>query len=327
MIMKKKKNLKLIFALTFFTINFSQAQQIPQFVYGTVMPEFYNPAAIGITKSISVAAIGRSQWLNITGHPNSQAISFDSYFPSLNGGVGVLILNNIQGVQRNTNVMLGYSFETGKKNYRFGFGLRGGIIQSSVSGDKLISPEGDYSTIINHNDQHLPISLVTTTSPDFSAGIFFMNKFMNWGIASAHLLEPSLKFNKTSNDLSVDLNRIFSGTVSLKFNRKNALMIEPSAIVKYDINELQTEAVVRFHYKNLGWIGGGYRGGVKNNSDAVVGLLGVNTSENFFVGYAYEYSLSGLSAANYGSHEIILKFTTNLTRPAKPEKIIFTPRF
>lgn len=43
--------------------------------------------------------------------------------------------------------------------------------------------------------------------------------------------------------------------------------------------------------------------------DAISALVGFHLAKNFFVGYAYDYSLTGLDNYNDGSHEIILRYT------------------
>ncbi|GDX51743.1 hypothetical protein LBMAG27_07900 [Bacteroidota bacterium] len=324
----KKILLKLVILIFFCSVKFSFAQQIPQFAYGSLNPEFYNPGVSGITKSINASAIGRTQWLNISGHPTAQALNLSSYIPNLHGGLGLIILNSQQGVQRNTFAMVGYSFITGNNNHRFGVGVRGGIIQSTIDGTMLRAPDGFYSgSIINHNDGLLPINSVSSTSAEFSVGIFYLNKIMNVGIAGSHLLNPSLKYSATTGKLSIDEVRNISGSISFLINREKTISIKPSAFVKYNFNEFQSEGSVLLGYKKSGWIGAGYRGISSENPDAIIGFIGVTLNPNFEVGYAYEYSISKLSAANDGSHELMLHYSVSLTKPSKPEKIIFTPRF
>ncbi len=43
-------------------------------------------------------------------------------------------------------------------------------------------------------------------------------------------------------------------------------------------------------------------------NDAVSALVGLHISKSFFLGYAYDYSITGLESYNDGSHEIILKY-------------------
>ena len=266
---------------------------------------------------------GRSG-VGITGHPTAQAISISSYIPNLHGGVGFLVLNNQQGVQRNTCAMVGYSFIIGNNNHRFGIGVRGGIIQSSVDGIKLRASDGFYSgSINNHNDNLLPLNIVSTTSPEFSGGFFYLNKIMNVGIAGAHLLNPSLKYLSTNGKLSIDEVRNLSGSISFLINKEKTINIKPSLLVKYNFNEFQSETILLIGYKKLGWFGGGYRGMASNHPDAIIGFIGISLPSNLEVGYAYEYSISNLGASN----ELMLRYSLSLTKNAKPEKIIFTPRF
>lgn len=312
----------------FFCCEISVAQQIPQFAHGSLNPEFYNPAVCGITKSINVSAIGRSQWVSLTGHPTAQSLCLSSFVPRIHGGIGAIILNNQQGVQRNTYATIGYSFIAEKNNHRFGFGIRGGIIQSLIEGDKLRAPDGYYSGgILNHNDGLLPINSVSSMSPELSAGVFYMNKVMNFGISGSHFLNSSLKYSAYSGKLSIDEVKNIATSILFVVNNNKSIKIKPSAIIKYNFNELQTEASILFGFKKFGWIGSGYRGLNSNQPEAIIGFLAFNLSSNFEVGYAYEYSISKLSSSNDGSHELMMRYLLSLTKPAKPEKIIFTPRF
>ena len=326
----KKVLRSILFLILIFFISEQKicAQQLPQFAYGSVNPEFYNTAVSGIAKTINASAIGRTQWVNITGHPISQALIFSSYIQKLRGGLGLCIMNNQQGVQRNTYAMIGYSYIIETKKSRIGIGARAGIIQSSLNGSELKSPEGNYySNIFDHNDPFLPLNLVSSSTPDLSAGIFLLNKHISVGVAGAHLLQSKINYQLPSNNLQVNLERNLSASVSININKGGTLSFKPSIFAKYDFNNLQSETSLLIGYKKIGWIGVGYRGLSTNHSDALIGFIGLRANDNLLIGYAYEYSLSKLSSANDGSHELMLNYSISLTRDAKPDKIIFTPRF
>ena len=146
---------------------------------------------------------------------------------------------------------------------------------------------------------------------------------MNVGIAGAHLLNPSLKYLSTNGKLSIDEVRNLSGSISFLINKEKTINIKPSLLVKYNFNEFQSETILLIGYKKLGWFGGGYRGMASNHPDAIIGFIGISLPSNLEVGYAYEYSISNLGASN----ELMLRYSLSLTKNAKPEKIIFTPRF
>ena len=45
------------------------------------------------------------------------------------------------------------------------------------------------------------------------------------------------------------------------------------------------------------------------NNDSVDGIVGFNANTNLFIGYAYDFSISGLRSNTSGSHELIVSYT------------------
>ena len=67
---------------------------------------------------------------------------------------------------------------------------------------------------------------------------------------------------------------------------------------------MQEEANAILVYRKFFWAGAGYRGFTGNSQDALIGYAGVRLSENFKLGYSYDYNLSALSSANSGSGQV-----------------------
>lgn len=66
---------------------------------------------------------------------------------------------------------------------------------------------------------------------------------------------------------------------------------------------VQGEANLKFQYLDRVWVGGCYR-----YKDGFAGMAGVNVSNIFHVGYAYDYTTSPLNNYSKGTHEILLGF-------------------
>lgn len=80
---------------------------------------------------------------------------------------------------------------------------------------------------------------------------------------------------------------------------KNTLFeIQPSVMVKSDFTFTVAEATARVRYNKFLTAGLGYR-----YNDAVSLILGAEYKD-FFIGYSYDYSISEISKASNGSHEI-----------------------
>jgi hypothetical protein len=57
-------------------------------------------------------------------------------------------------------------------------------------------------------------------------------------------------------------------------------------------------------------------------------MAGMKVTQNVTIAYAYDLPISGLSATNLGSHEIMLNYNLNKVFGAGvPPKIIYNPRF
>ena len=81
----------------------------------------------------------------------------------------------------------------------------------------------------------------------------------------------------------------------------------PSLMVKYvngsSKNNFQVEANIKMQYRDLFWVGGSYR-----QKDGYAGMLGLNVSNTFNIGYAYDLTTSNLRTVSRGTHEIVLGF-------------------
>ena len=81
----------------------------------------------------------------------------------------------------------------------------------------------------------------------------------------------------------------------------------PSVMLKYiqgsSENNFQVETNIKFQYRDLLWIGGSYR-----YQDGYAAMLGVNVSNTFNVGYAYDFTTTNLNTVSRGTHEIVLGF-------------------
>jgi hypothetical protein len=69
-------------------------------------------------------------------------------------------------------------------------------------------------------------------------------------------------------------------------------------------NPVQPELNVKLQYRDYIWVGGGLR-----VDDGGTVMAGINISNTFNVGYAYDYTTSRLNAFTKGTHEIMIGFT------------------
>jgi type IX secretion system PorP/SprF family membrane protein len=92
-----------------------------------------------------------------------------------------------------------------------------------------------------------------------------------------------------------------SGGYRLKVDREYS--IEPS--INFKSTEQfanQLDVVFRGYYENNYWCGLGYRTG-----GAFIAMAGIRY-DNFYFGYAYDYSTNALQSSTIGSHEIMITY-------------------
>ncbi len=81
-------------------------------------------------------------------------------------------------------------------------------------------------------------------------------------------------------------------------------MLEVFPVVRlsqHDLYGLSWDAIVRFRYRQMVYLGVGYFNDVKTSL-----LLGLTLNGKFNLNYSYDYYVSGLNEFNSGSHEVII---------------------
>jgi type IX secretion system PorP/SprF family membrane protein len=81
----------------------------------------------------------------------------------------------------------------------------------------------------------------------------------------------------------------------------------PSVMVKYISgafkNDYQAEVNLKLQYRDLMWVGGSYR-----QFDGYAAMAGLNISNTFNVGYAYDFTKTEINTYSRGTHELIVGF-------------------
>ena len=322
-----KRKLHLLIAFTFACLHLA-AQQTPQYSLYMLNQFGQNPAYAGLDNTLSATGVYRSQWVGLAGAPVTQIVNAHMPLNFISSGIGIQVENDIIGASQRTAATLAYSYHLElSRTSKLSIGLSGGLIQQSLDGTQLRTPEGTYEpdqNIIIHNDVLLPIAKLSTNLPSFSAGVFYQAENLEMGLGVLNLQEPTAKFT----DLSLKLRRSYYLSASYTIELSRTLILKPSVQVKSDIVQTQIEASTLARYKDNFFLGASYRGFTAQSQDALVALGGFKLNEQWTIGYAYDITLSALKTVNNGSHEILLNY--NFGKPigqGVPPKIIYNPRF
>ena len=277
------------------------------------LPTFYNPANTGNTDFIRIRGGARLQWLGIENAPKSFFGTADTPFKlgEKRLGAGVSAMQESIGLFSNLNIGLqvSYKFKIGKGI--LSVGVQPSYFNSQFKGSKVVLPDND--DFHQGSDTSIPTQDLTGNKFDLSAGVSYTHKYFTLGVSCMHVLNPTVNLNMQGSqgndyqqyqtELPRQLYLIADGNIPLK----NTLFeLQPSLLVTSDFSGVTGEAAMRTTYNKFLTFGLSYRW-----QDALGITLGAEY-KNFFLGYAYEYPLSGINKASSGSHELVAGYSLRL---------------
>lgn len=328
-----KKNYFTKFIITVASVMFfgtGMAQQDPQYSQYMFQKMVYNPAYAGSEDAVSATVLLRNQWIDFDGHPLTQTFSVHSPINPISSGLGLHLVNDIIGAERNIQVMLAYAYILRLKFGNISLGVNGGIIKKSLDGSILRSPQGQYTPgQVEHNDPNIPVDIEGDTKADVGAGLYFTNKKFDFGFSMTHLNAPKFGYKTDNTTIEVTQVKNWYLIAGYKLGLGTNMDMKPSVKVKSDMTKTQVDVNALFIYRKNIWIGLSYRGINNNkfNTDAFVPVAGLNLTPNLIFGYSYDATTSALRGASSGSHEFMLNYKFSIVKPPKPEKIIYCPRY
>ncbi len=315
-----KVSLLLIPAFVLFSLSV-MAQQPAQYSLYMFNPYNFNNAYAGLDESVSATGVFRQQWLGLEGSPSTQAFNVHLPIYIIKGAFGLGLENDALGAERNLKITAAYNFQQTLGKGWISGGVRGGILQKTLDGT-LLNPR-DQDQI----DNNIPIGKAISMAPILDAGIYYKSEVLQIGVSANNLLENSVDFalNEPTN---IKFLRNYFFTFAYNFDIGSKLNVSPSILVKSDIQEIQTDFSTIVKYNDNIIVGASFRGYNSNTIDAIVIIGGMKVTQNVMLVYAYDLPISGLSATNSGSHEIMLNYNLNkIFGAGVPPKIIYNPRF
>jgi type IX secretion system PorP/SprF family membrane protein len=241
-------------------------------------------------------------------------------FNSDRAGEGTLTTNTISGIYS-------YRLQVNRK-FSIKAGLQATYFQKSIDWSKLtfgdqIDPR--YGFIYNTGEPQ-PKDL-TKGAPDFSAGILGYGESVYGGVAVHHLTEPNEGFNSVSK-LPMEINVHLGGIIDLEHHRRRRKIDDPTLspniiyMKQQDFNELNYGLYLN-KYPLVGglWFRQGF-----HNPDAFIVLIGIQTSV-VKIGYSYDITVSKLTTASGGSHELSFALQFDCRPKKKRIRAIICPSF
>ncbi len=330
-----KKKLFILSAL--FCGMFATAQQRPHYTQYILNNYILNPALSGIENYTDVKISTRDQWVGLTGAPKTtyfgiqgpvgkndyRTTSTSFQIPGQNPrgkyywenytaaephhGIGLTIVNDRTGSFNRLTANATYAYHLGlSPTLNLSAGFSAGITNVSIDKSKH-----DFSGTGDPYDPATGASLsgeLNKIRPDLGVGLWLYSPNYFIGLSAQQIIPQKLAFADDAAFLTKGrlIPHVFL-TAGYRFLLGEDVNVIPSVMLKYvngsSVNNFQPEMNVKAQYRDLLWLGGSYR-----YQDGYAGMAGINVSNSFNVGYAYDVTTSALNTVSRGTHEIMVGF-------------------
>jgi type IX secretion system PorP/SprF family membrane protein len=297
---------KLIFSVVVLAFACQLKAQDPHFTQYFSNPLALNPAFTGSAGCSRIASSARYQWPKISGNYKTASISYDQYVHPMRSGLGFnFIFDELGNTIYNYSANFFYSYTIKIKNnlilkpaISLGFGAKH-IDWSDLTFPDMIDPHNG----IIFNPAQPPPDHNTQYYFNVGTGLIFSYRNLVLGFAGDHLNGPDEGFFSKSR-----IPNKYSVHGSYQFDIKEIASISPTIIYMRQKTFEQMLANVLFKVWYIKF-GIGSRFNFKN-ADCVIGMVGFQNNW-MSIGYSYDYTVSKLTNATGGAHELSMMYKFN----------------
>ena len=312
------------------------AQQRPHYTQYILNNYILNPALSGIENYTDVKISGRDQWVGLNGAPRTvyltiqgpigktdyrtTATSFEvpgenprgkAYWENYTAaqphhGIGFMMINDLTGSFSHFTADVTYAYHIGLNattNLAGGFsaGITKISIDRSMNNFGSGNPTDPATGSANSGD-------LFKIKPDLGVGLWLYSRNYFVGLSAQQVIPQ--KFSFSDNAAIPIKGRLIPHTfftAGYRFLLNDDVNAVPSIMLKYiqgsSINNFQVETNLKLQYRDLLWLGGSYR-----YQDGYAAMIGLNVSNTFNIGYAYDFTQTALKTVSNGTHEIVIGF-------------------
>jgi len=268
------------------------AQQTPQTNVYNYNRYSLNPAYAGEKGCTEIFFSHLNQWVKVSGAPVTSLLSANTRLGKSWGvGANVLVdkIGMLQQVAASGSVSYGFTVANA---HQIRFGVSAGYDQFRVNTEGAIAFDNN-DVIVNGGSQ-------SGSTINTEIGLLYQFKGLEVSASSKQVLESFSNFGYSGLN-GYGLRRHLVGLLGYRFKLNENLSLKPSVLYKGIGNVNQFDINADLNYKNFINGGIGFRTGV-----GLIGRVGINIQELFFIGYAYESPMRNIASYSSGSHEVII---------------------
>lgn len=289
--------------------NQSYSQQDPQFTQYMYNTMSVNPAYTGSKGYTVITAIGRTQWVGLSGAPNTQTFSYETPIGYSGVGIGGTITNDEIGPSQEIYLDVNVSYTvrlSDIENLSFGLKLGGRHLAIDWSKGTALQQEQRF----NQN--------VSKFLPTIGAGIYYHTPNSYIGLALPNIIrtdhyDDTIATTISGNGDIAEERLHFFGIAGYVFDLNQNVRFKPATLIKVvDGAPLSLDVSANFLFNDRFTAGLAWRWG-----DSISALLGIQATRNLNIGFAYDLTTSNYSNYNSGTYELMLRwevFESDLVR-------------
>lgn len=249
-----------------------------------------NPAYGGIYKSTTFAANSRLQWVGLEGSPFTNTFTWMTNVGNF-AGFGLRAMSDQVGIRKTNEIVASGSYFIRAKKVVIGFGLQGGIAEST----------NDLSVFIPEvlHDPTLDDFVPRFSFPTFGVGFMVMHSNYFIGVSVPRML------NKTEPILSYEDNGVYHRHYYIAAGFiPNLIDMKLQTLVRVVDNKVSVDVSSTYFVSENLWAGVIFRD-IFN-----IGLFGqLQVKKRLRFGYTIELPFDDLITTHYGTHEVTLSYT------------------
>lgn len=289
---------KVLFIVFLSCVTSMFSQQDPHYTQYMLNTMSVNPAYVGSKGHSVLTALGRTQWVGLSGAPDTQTLSYDSPIGYNGLGIGINLVNDKIGPSHETylDANLSYTLETGEEgSLAFGLKLGGRLlnIDWSLGRSDIDGPDPTFAQ-----------NIVNKFLPTVGAGIYYHEPQWYVGLSVPNFLrQEHYDGNNAVGQTAIERLHYFliAGYV---FDLNDNIKFKPAGLVKLVFGApISIDVSANFLINEKFRLGAAWRW-----DDSVAALLGAQVSKSLHIGYAYDLTTSNYNVVNSGTHEVLLRY-------------------